>query len=73
MWRKKLLSGDGWLKSMSSASIVCPLCSYCDRFNKRLEDFDDLRSYNDYLEEVEDIGERVPLPIINVQSFDSLF
>ncbi|KAK7049208.1 TFIIH/NER complex subunit [Paramarasmius palmivorus] len=25
-------------------------------FNKRREDFDDLRSYNDYLEEVEDIG-----------------
>ncbi|KAF9072962.1 CDK-activating kinase assembly factor MAT1-domain-containing protein [Rhodocollybia butyracea] len=25
-------------------------------FNKRLEDFDDLRSYNDYLEEVEDIA-----------------
>ncbi len=27
------------------------------RFNKRREDFDDLRSFNDYLEEVEDIGE----------------
>ncbi|KAG5645889.1 hypothetical protein DXG03_005036 [Asterophora parasitica] len=26
-----------------------------DRFNKRCEDFADLRSYNDYLEEVEDI------------------
>ena len=25
-------------------------------FNKREEDFEDLRSYNDYLEEVEDIG-----------------
>ncbi|KAF8831657.1 hypothetical protein HHX47_DHR1000771 [Lentinula edodes] len=29
---------------------------YFYRFNKRLEDFDDLRSYNDYLEEVEDIA-----------------
>lgn len=28
-----------------------------DRFNKRREDFPDLRSYNDYLEEVEDISE----------------
>lgn len=26
------------------------------RFNKRREDFPDLRSYNDYLEEVEDIS-----------------
>ena len=26
-------------------------------FNKRREDFIDLRSYNDYLEEVEDISE----------------
>lgn len=26
------------------------------RFNKRREDFADLRSYNDYLQEVEDIG-----------------
>jgi CDK-activating kinase assembly factor MAT1 len=27
------------------------------RFNKRLDDFDgDLRAYNDYLEEIEDIG-----------------
>lgn len=25
-------------------------------FNKREEDFEDLRAYNDYLEEVEDIG-----------------
>lgn len=26
------------------------------RFNKRREDFPDLRSYNDYLEQVEDIS-----------------
>lgn len=26
------------------------------RFNKRREDFSDLRSYNDYLEQVEEIG-----------------
>lgn len=26
------------------------------RFNKRRDDFPDLRSYNDYLEEVEDIS-----------------
>jgi len=30
------------------------------RFNKRREDFPDLRSYNDYLEEVEDISESHP-------------
>lgn len=29
-----------------------------NRFNKRREDFPDLRQYNDYLEEVEDIGEK---------------
>jgi CDK-activating kinase assembly factor MAT1 len=29
----------------------------CLRFNKRREDFLDLRQYNDYLEEVEDISE----------------
>jgi CDK-activating kinase assembly factor MAT1 len=28
------------------------------RFNKRREDFPDLRSYNDYLQEVEDISKR---------------
>lgn len=28
------------------------------RFNKRREDFVDLRQFNDYLEEVEDISER---------------
>lgn len=28
----------------------------CVRFNKRVDDFDDLRAFNDYLEEVEDIG-----------------
>lgn len=27
-----------------------------DRFNKRQEEFDNLREYNDYLEEVEEIG-----------------
>lgn len=29
-------------------------------FNKRPEDFIDLRSYNDYLEEVEDISRSLP-------------
>ena len=28
------------------------------RFNKRREDFPDLRSYNDYLQEVEDFSKR---------------
>ena len=28
------------------------------RFNKRREDFPDLRQYNDYLEEVEDLSEQ---------------
>ena len=32
------------------------------RFNKRREDFPDLRSYNDYLQEVEDIS-KSPHPI----------
>lgn len=36
-------------------------------FNKRIEDFDDLRAYNDYLEEVEDIGQ--PFFYIHVHSF----
>ena len=30
-------------------------------FNKRREDFLDLRSYNDYLEEVEDISAWLPI------------
>ena len=38
-------------------------------FNKRREDFVDLRSYNDYLEEVEDISTWFPIspvdPLLN--------
>jgi len=37
---------------MSSFSLL----QLTPRFNKRREDFSDLRSYNDYLEEVEDIS-----------------
>jgi CDK-activating kinase assembly factor MAT1 len=38
-----------------SVSVTCsPVCGV--RFNKRREDFPDLRSYNDYLQEVEDIS-----------------
>lgn len=45
---------------------------YIDRFNKRREDFSDLRSYNDYLEEVEDIGAFVCLIIwLDRQNFGS--
>jgi len=32
-------------------------------FNKRREDFPDLRSYNDYLQEVEDISKSPPHPL----------
>ena len=32
------------------------------RFNKRREDFPDLRSYNDYLQEVEDLSKSHPPP-----------
>ena len=37
-------------------TIVMILFLFLSRFNKRKEDFADLRSYNDYLEEVEDIS-----------------
>ena len=35
--------------------LSCVLLTTC-RFNKKREDFGDLRQYNDYLEMVEDIG-----------------
>jgi len=37
-------------------TVVMILVFFLSRFNKRKEDFVDLRSYNDYLEEVEDIS-----------------
>ena len=37
------------------SALCCVLLTTC-RFNKKRDDFDDLRQYNDYLEMVEDIG-----------------
>lgn len=42
-----------WVSLVSSKMIIS--CLKFNRFNKRREDFPDLRSYNDYLEMVEDI------------------
>ena len=39
-------------------AFLGPSLTLCNRFNKRREDFLDLRQFNDYLEEVEDIGEK---------------
>lgn len=39
------------------------------RFNKRREDFPDLRSYNDYLQEVEDISKSHFIPHLSPPIF----
>jgi CDK-activating kinase assembly factor MAT1 len=53
------------LAKESVAKVAIPftiLISFAEiRFNKRREDFPDLRSYNDYLQEVEDISKCINL------------
>jgi CDK-activating kinase assembly factor MAT1 len=44
-------------ESVHQLYVIFDLTWIQSRFNKQRGDFDDLRSYNDYLEEVEDIGE----------------
>lgn len=57
VWRKRSPFGGGWPRSEFRVHLSTALCTYAGHsFNKRMEDFQDLRAYNDYLEEVEEMG-----------------
>jgi len=59
---RRKLAKESVAQSFWSVSLTCSLLSGI-RFNKRREDFPDLRSYNDYLQEVEDISKSPPHPL----------
>jgi CDK-activating kinase assembly factor MAT1 len=52
---RRKLAKESAAQCFWSVSAICSLLSGF-RFNKRREDFPDLRSYNDYLQDVEDIS-----------------
>lgn len=52
---------------LNLVAFILVLDEVC-RFNKRREDFADLRAYNDYLEEVEDIGKTLAIYPVSANS-----
>lgn len=53
---------------LASDSPSHQVCSDSNRYNKRDVDFSTLREYNDYLEQVEDIGKAAELEALRSQS-----